>query len=65
LSVALLLAALGLVFAAEGLLYAAFPAQVRRALAALLSLEDGALRAVGFAAATLGLLLVALASLLV
>jgi uncharacterized protein YjeT (DUF2065 family) len=53
------------VIAAEGLLYAAFPAQVRRALAALLSLEDGALRAVGFAAATLGLLLVALASLLV
>ncbi|QXM25537.1 DUF2065 domain-containing protein [Elioraea tepida] len=64
-SVALLLAALGLVIAAEGLLYAAFPAQVRRALAALLSLEDGALRAVGVAAATLGLLIVALASLLV
>lgn len=59
-----LLGALGLVIAAEGLLYAAFPGQVRRALATLLALPDDRLRQLGLVAAALGVLLFAGASLL-
>ena len=63
-SVALFVGALGLLIAAEGLVYAAFPARVREALTALLTLPDRQLRALGFAVATFGLLLVGIGSLL-
>jgi uncharacterized protein YjeT (DUF2065 family) len=56
-----LLGALGLLIAAEGLVYAVFPAQVKRAISALLALPEEALRRLGFAAAGLGVLLVAAA----
>jgi uncharacterized protein YjeT (DUF2065 family) len=59
-----LLGALGLLVAAEGLVYAAFPAQVKRAVAALLALPDERLRQLGLAAAAFGVLLVAAAALL-
>jgi uncharacterized protein YjeT (DUF2065 family) len=64
LSVALFVGALGLLLAAEGLVYAAFPARVREALTALLALPDDRLRALGFVAAAFGLLLLGVASLL-
>jgi uncharacterized protein YjeT (DUF2065 family) len=57
-----LLGALGLLIAAEGLVYAAFPAQVKRAIAALLALPEERLRLLGLAAAGLGVLLVAAAA---
>jgi uncharacterized protein YjeT (DUF2065 family) len=57
-----LLGALGLLIAAEGLVYAAFPAQVKRAIATLLALPEERLRLLGLAAAGLGVLLVAAAA---
>ena len=39
------LVAIGLVFAIEGILFAAFPAMVKRAMAHVLETPDGALRA--------------------
>ena len=59
-----LLGALGLLIAAEGLVYAAFPGHVKRAVAALLALPEDRLRQLGFAAAAFGVLLVAAAALL-
>jgi len=56
-----LLVALGLLLAIEGLLYAAFPRAMRRALLELLALPPDWLRLVGLAAAGLGVLLVWLA----
>ncbi|GIX10459.1 DUF2065 family protein [Elioraea sp.] len=53
---AALVAALGLVLAAEGLLYALFPGLVRGALAWLVALPETRLRAIGLAAAGLGAL---------
>ena len=55
---AALVAARGLVLAAEGLLYALFPGLARSALAWLIALPETRLRAVGFAAAGLGALTV-------
>lgn len=52
-----LVAALGLVLAAEGLLYALFPRPVRGALAWLAGLPERRLRTVGLAAAGLGALI--------
>ncbi|MFQ3622928.1 MAG: DUF2065 domain-containing protein [Acetobacteraceae bacterium] len=49
-----LIAALGLVIAAEGLLYAAFPGAVRRALATLSALPDPSLRTLGLVTAAVG-----------
>jgi uncharacterized protein YjeT (DUF2065 family) len=54
---AALVAALGLVLAAEGLLYALFPGTVRGALAWLVGLPETRFRAVGLAAAGLGTLI--------
>lgn len=51
---AALVAALGLVLAAEGLLYALFPDAVRGVLARLIALPDQGLRTLGLAAAALG-----------
>ncbi len=49
-----LIAALGLVIAAEGMLYATFPAAVRRALAMLSALPDPSLRTLGLVGAAMG-----------
>lgn len=61
---AALVAALGLVLAAEGLLYALFPGAVRDVLARLIALPDQALRAVGLGAAALGAAIALAASML-
>jgi uncharacterized protein YjeT (DUF2065 family) len=47
--------ALGLVFVIEGLVFAAFPAQTRRAVAAVLETPDQALRLIGVLSAMLGI----------
>jgi uncharacterized protein YjeT (DUF2065 family) len=49
------LEALGLVFVIEGLVFAAFPAQTRRAVAAVLETSDQILRVVGLLSAVFGL----------
>ena len=49
------LEALGLVFVIEGLVFAAFPAQTRRAVAAVLETPDQILRVVGLLSAVFGL----------
>lgn len=54
---AAVVAALGLVLAAEGLLYALFPGIVRGALAWLVELPEPRFRAVGLGAAGLGVLI--------
>ena len=53
-----LLTALGLMLVIEGVLYAAFPMSMRRALAAALALPDTTLRGVGLAAAAVGVAIV-------
>lgn len=55
------LIALGLVFVIEGLLFAAFPATAKRAMAQALETPDGALRVVGIVAAFLGVVIIWLA----
>jgi uncharacterized protein len=50
------LAAFGLVFIIEGLLFAAFPQAARRAVATMTQTPDEALRLVGLLSAVLGLL---------
>ncbi|WDR03814.1 DUF2065 domain-containing protein [Devosia algicola] len=52
-----LFAALALAITLEGLLYAAFPEQMKRALAGLLALPVPQLRLVALSAAALGLVL--------
>jgi uncharacterized protein YjeT (DUF2065 family) len=52
------LAALGLVFVIEGLLFAAFPAAARRAVAAVTATPDHSLRVVGLLSAVFGLAIV-------
>ena len=52
------LAALGLFFAFEGLLLAAFPAGAKRAMAAVLDTPDGPLRLAGIVAAVVGVAIV-------
>ena len=52
------LVALGLVFAIEGLLFAAFPGPSKRAMAHILETPDALLRMVGIASALLGILLI-------
>lgn len=53
-----LLSALGLAIALEGLLYAAFPAAMRRALMALTEILDQSLRMGGLVALALGVFVV-------
>jgi uncharacterized protein len=55
------LAALGLVFAIEGIVLAAFPGSAKRAMAAALEIADGPLRIAGIISALLGVLIVWLA----
>jgi uncharacterized protein YjeT (DUF2065 family) len=52
------LAALGLFFAIEGLIFAAFPAAAKRAVAAVLESPDGMLRSVGILSAAIGVAIV-------
>ena len=53
--------ALGLVFAIEGLLFAAFPGLSKRAMTHVLETPDGLLRAIGIASALIGILMIWLA----
>ncbi len=53
--------ALGLVFAIEGLLFAAFPGLCKRAMAHVLETPDGLLRVIGIASALIGILMIWLA----
>jgi uncharacterized protein len=48
------LVALGLVFAIEGLLFAAFPGAAKRAMTSVLETPESSLRYVGLASALLG-----------
>jgi uncharacterized protein len=49
------LAALGLVFVVEGLIFAAFPEAAKRAVAVMMDTPDQRLRAVGLVSAVFGL----------
>jgi uncharacterized protein YjeT (DUF2065 family) len=55
------LAALGLVFVIEGLIFAALPAQAKRTMMSVLETPESSLRAIGLGSALIGLLLVWLA----
>lgn len=50
------LAALGLAIAIEGLLYAAFPVQMKRAIEMVLGSPDNQIRVIGLIAAAIGLI---------
>jgi uncharacterized protein YjeT (DUF2065 family) len=52
------LAALGLVFVVEGLIFAAFPGPAKRAMASVLETPENALRAVGIGSAVIGVIVV-------
>jgi uncharacterized protein len=52
------LAALGLVFVLEGLLFAAFPGAAKRSLATILAAPEAGLRLVGIVSAAFGLAVV-------
>jgi uncharacterized protein YjeT (DUF2065 family) len=52
------LVALGLVFAIEGLAFAAFPAIVKRGMTHVMETPDAALRIVGIVSAVLGVALI-------
>jgi uncharacterized protein len=53
-----LVAAIGLIFAIEGIVFAAFPVSAKRAIAAALDIPDGRLRIAGLAAAIVGVAIV-------
>jgi len=53
-----LFAAIGLIFAIEGIIFAAFPLGAKRAMAAALDISDGRLRIAGLASAIVGVLIV-------
>ncbi len=55
------MAALGLVFVIEGLIFAAFPVHAKKAMIAVLETPETSLRAIGLGSALAGLLMVALA----
>jgi hypothetical protein len=52
------LAALGLVFVIEGLIFAAFPDAAKKAMASVLETADLSLRLIGLGSAIVGLVLV-------
>ena len=52
------LAALGLVFVIEGLVFAAFPSQTKRAMESVMETPEATLRAIGIGSAVIGLILV-------
>jgi len=55
------LAAVGLVFVIEGLIFAAFPTSAKKAIASVLDTPDTPLRMIGLGAAVIGLAVVWLA----
>lgn len=55
------LAAIGLVFVIEGLLFAALPTQAKKAMLSVLETPEPTLRAIGLGSALIGLLVVWLA----
>ena len=55
------LAALGLVFIIEGLIFAAFPEAAKRAMTSVLDTPDGTVRLIGIGSAVVGLVVVWLA----
>jgi uncharacterized protein len=55
------LAALGLVFVIEGLVFAALPMQAKRAMMSVLETPEGTLRLIGLGSALVGVLIVWLA----
>jgi uncharacterized protein len=55
------LAALGLVFVIEGLIFAAFPAHAKKAMQSVVETPEMTLRVVGIGSAVIGILLVWLA----
>jgi uncharacterized protein YjeT (DUF2065 family) len=52
------LVALGLVFVIEGLMFAAFPGQIKHAMSAMMESPDSLLRRVGIASALAGLIVI-------
>jgi len=52
------LAAIGLVFIIEGLIFAAFPEAAKRAMSSVLETQDGSLRLIGVGSAIIGLVIV-------
>jgi uncharacterized protein len=52
------LVALGLLFAIEGIVLAAFPGSTKRAMAAVLEMPDASLRIAGIVSALVGVLIV-------
>jgi len=52
------LAALGLVFVIEGLVFAAFPAQAKRAMKSVLETPEASLRVIGLGSALIGVIVV-------
>jgi uncharacterized protein YjeT (DUF2065 family) len=52
------LVAIGLVFTIEGILFAAFPTMVKRAIAQVLETPDTTLRLIGIVSAVVGVVLV-------
>jgi uncharacterized protein YjeT (DUF2065 family) len=52
------LAALGLVFVIEGLVFAAFPQQAKRAVASVVETPEATLRAIGIGSAIIGVVVV-------
>jgi uncharacterized protein YjeT (DUF2065 family) len=52
------LAAFGLVFVIEGLVFAAFPVQAKRAMASVMETPEMTLRVIGIGSAVIGLVLV-------
>jgi uncharacterized protein len=52
------LAAVGLLFAIEGIFLAAFPTSAKRAMTAALEMADGPLRIIGIVSALAGVLIV-------
>jgi hypothetical protein len=62
LSIGAFLGALGLLIAAEGLVYFAFPDAVRRVFATVLAGPEATLRLIGLAMASLGVVLVIIAA---
>lgn len=52
------LAALGLVFVIEGLIFAAFPGHAKKAMLSVMQTSDASLRMVGLVAAVIGVVVV-------
>jgi hypothetical protein len=52
------LAAIGLVFVIEGLVFAAFPAQAKRAMQSVLETPEASLRLIGIGSAVVGVIVV-------